>query len=392
MPDKANDKKKLLLIPADGIRNEISRSFFFAKYLSEKFDLYFLDKIDPQNAAFEKVRVNKFYTLKCFLQSAFRKISVQPHSKYPYRLVTSPFLTNMVMYRFIGMTPALKIARTFNKYFLKKVCKRIKPDIIFYADGCDFYPVMDGHNCFIDIQDDFDETDFKNLSYNKSYVSRNMNLSIKRFVVSKAAGKRMEQLFHKEFIYLPNGAEIAELMQVEEHEIEAAREKYALKGKTVLSYIGAEAWVDRNFTVNLLQEALRINSNLHFVIVGNLPSLKDIDLPNTTIVGPVSKAESYKFYHLSDYGIMLKDSKNSNFLINSIPLKLIQYGVLQKKMIVPYINWLDEENFSNVIILHEFTPENIINSASNSHKAEKEKQWLNYDWKNIVDKLASQLN
>ena len=376
-------KKKIIFIPADVIMNEVSRSFFFAKYLSEYYDVYFISRKDPQNAYFQDKKPSKFYTLSCFIGSIFTTTKYSKHKRWNYTVVEIPFMSHMIIYRIIGFENALRMCRRFNRYFLNKVAKKLEPDIIFHADGFDLYPTLSEYLNVSDIQDDFDKGNFRDNGYNISYASEQLKISKINFVVSKKAALNLGHTYGSEFNYVPNGVEIDALCNVDFSKVSDVKSSYSLKNKFVISYIGADAWYDKALLKEISKLALEVDPSIHFLIVGNL---ERFNAPNVSFTGPVSKEESYNYYHSSDVGILFKDSKGSNFLYNSIPLKIIQYGAINKWFVSPPIAWLEEENFNNVKILNEFSARAIIQQILElkSSKPEIDNSWTSYDWKHIV--------
>ncbi|WP_127128446.1 hypothetical protein [Pseudoflavitalea rhizosphaerae] len=380
-------KKKLLFIPADVISNEVSRSFFFAKYLSEQYDLYFLSRFDPQNAYFEKKKRSKLFTLTCFFKSVFTSTQYDKHQKWGYTVVKIPFMSHMVIHRFIGMVRALKMSRSFNRRSLEKIVSKVKPDVIFHADGFDYYPALPHQFTVSDMQDDFDKGNFRDNQYNTEYVRSQLAASKLNFVVSKKAAANLGEVYAQPFVYQPNGVETDIMLDKNETAIAGIRKKYGLEGKFIVSYIGADAWYDKELIRKVSELAKKADPDIHFLIVGNLPP---IEADNITMTGPVSKDDSYHYYWVSDAGILFKDSNGSNFLYNSIPLKIIQYGIVNKWFLSPPIAWLEQENFGNVTILKDFSAENIVEkilAAKKNGQPAFDQQWNNYSWNRIVNDI-----
>ena len=170
-------------------------------------------------------------------------------------------------------------------------------------------------------------------------------------------------------------------------------DEMGLKGKFLISYIGADAWYDKNLCREVFRRLWERDSSIHFLMVGNLPL---IQAENVTYTGPVSKESSYFYYRMSDMGILLKDSRGSNFLYNSIPLKIVQYGVVGRWFVSPPIAWLEENRFENVILLEDFSPENIVEKileikARGSNRCFDDR-WNEYDWQRINDRMLEVLS
>lgn len=383
--------KKILVIPADSIKNEISRSYFLAKYLAKNNEVYLLRWEDPQSLLFEKKKIAKIETLKCFISSLFQVYKLRPTKYNNLKHLYCSRMLFMVIYRFIGVTNALKLSRFYNSVILKKVAKRIQPDIVFYADGFDGQPLIEGNWINVsDIQDDFDESNFRDNRYQSNYGNKNFSKCHFNFVVSRNAKKKLEELYNAKFYYLPNGVEMEDMCVVDEKKLSV--EKKLLKNKFVVSYIGGPAWVDDNFVKVLAEKSLELLPNIHYYIVGNLTNQK---FPNVTFTGGVSKDEVKLYYHLSDVGIMLKSSEGSDFLKNSIPLKIFQYSIINKMFISPYISFLKEENFKNVRILTEYNPDTLINELKNVQHLRNmdliDDKWNQYNWDNIVKEVENKI-
>jgi hypothetical protein len=385
------EKRKLLFIPADAITNEISRSFYLAKGLSERFDVYLLFWDDAQNSDFLNVQGNKLYTLKCFFKSLFSKMQIIDHPKYNYKLVKAPRLLILLLYRIVGHKMALRIVRAFNRYILKRIARKINPEIYFYADGFDNYPIIDYNKINIsDVQDDFSEGNFRDNKYQKKYGNKYFNLSNHNFIVTNAAAQKLGNYYHAKFNFLPNGADFEGLKKVDRKVVDNLKTELGLKDKYIVSYIGGRAWMDTNFTEELLKQSLIQLPDVHYIIIGNHPI---INISNATYTGAIPNEETYKYFHLTDIGILLKDSKNSPFLENSMPLKIVQYSALDKTVIVPYLTWIDEESFNNVIMFRDFTIQNIINNikeqTSKSNLLSVDSKWDKYNWLVITKKIES---
>lgn len=383
--------KKILILPPDSISNNISRAFFFAKYLAENNEVFIQRWADPQSLLFQQKKISKLATLKCFIQTLFQSYKVTQSDIEGLSEVYCSKMLFMVIYRFIGIENALKLSRWYNGRVIKKVAQKIKPDIIFYADGFDAQPLINGNWMNIsDVQDDFDPKNFRNNEYQCDYGKENFARCDYNFVVSREAKRKLETFYDVPFHYVPNGVEISDMLKVDTAKL--GELKNNLEKKIIISYVGGDAWVDNSFVAELLSKSLRELPQVHFLIVGNLVNLP---FKNATFTGGLPASEAKLYYHASDIGIMLKSSVNSDFLRNSVPLKIIQYGVLNKCFIAPEISFLLEERFSNVTILEEYTPKNVLNEIRLKVAAKdllcQERKWLDYDWNTIINRVEDLL-
>lgn len=383
-------KPKLLLFPADSIKNGISRSFFFAKYLSDEFDVYRVQWIDPQNGMFQNVKRTKGYTLSCFVKSLNPLIRMRRNPECNFVDVYAPVMTHMVIHRMMGTVLAQKLARSFNQITSYRLKKLLRPDVIFHGEGCDMFPVMKSDAVVLaDVQDDFGDENFRNSEYQRRYGKKQFNRTDGNFTITKAAVRKMSGFYDASFAYLPNGAEIEDLLATPETAVANLRQKLNLEGKTVVSYIGGDAWYDENLVRATMAYAQERLPSCHFVIVGNF---KDLKLPNATFTGTLPSRDTYPYYHLTDIGILFKESRGSSFLQNSMPLKIIQYSSLQKAVITPELSWLREEEYKNVRML-ELTPEAIVKQikATAATTPTPDPRWVEFQWPRIIGNLKARI-
>lgn len=385
-------KKKVLVIPSDSIDNEVSRSFYFAKHLSDDYEVYLLKWKDIQSVFFKEEKPSKLTTLRYWLASIFTSIRIEKHPKYSYSWIHLPYMSYMVIYRFIGVARARKLAAKFNQISLNKVLARIQPDAIFAADGFERFQAVEGYPIMADIQDDFDEASGKYPPNHLEYLKKCFRFSQKSFAVTNKVAKRLGKIYEADIEYLPNGADLTGLRGISKESIEDWRKKLNLAGKTVISYIGADAWYDTTLAESIYELAEKQHPHLHFVLVGNLQKPKK-NYSNVTFTGGVDSQTAYIFYHLSDMGLFFKDSKGSDFLLNSMPLKIIQYASLNRPTILPPIAWLLEEEFSNIATIENYTAENILAKIQEiqANPLPYDVRWEEYEWDKVVVKIKHAL-
>ena len=382
-------KQKILIIPADSISNKVSRSFYFGKYLAIEHDVYMLRWYDPQSVEFSLGRGSKYNTLSCFIRSVLQRSRTVDTDEFGIKYLNLSRLSHMILYRLIGTVAALKLARMYNRWMLLKVTKQHRFDVIFYADGFDSFPLVEGQHLSIsDVQDDFDSSNFRNNSYQRIYGHDNFSQSAANFVVSRGAKEKMEQYYNCLFEYLPNGADLDQITAAGM----PCLNDYGLKdlrnsGKKIVTYIGGRAWYDEQLAMEVFELCDKKSLNVHFIIIGNLPKN---NASNVTFLGALPNQETYSFYLLTDIGLLLKDSGSSHFLRNSMPLKIIQYSMARSAVVCPYISWLDEEGFDNVTMIKPYSAEAVV--ADISQKLESpyvtyDERWNKYSWSDLVNRI-----
>jgi len=393
-----NKKLKILFIPADNIKANISRSYYFAKGLAKYSDLYFLTWNDYRSIEWLGGKKSKLNTIKCFLSSFFVSYKLYKNNNEDFQRVKSSVFIDAIIGRLIGKVNAKKIMRKHNSKSLKKIINRINPDVVFYSDACYFFPAFDNANFtqVIDIQDDIDWSKLPvNLQeYEKNYrLNQYKKVDIHYIVSKKALENVTKNIGSFPFKVIYNGSDFKEIQKDFSKEINDVKNKLNLHDKYIITHIGSATWVDPVFTEKLFSAIWEKDKSIVLILVG---SMKKINLPNVINVGMVTANNSYIYYRLTDLGLLLKDTKNSNFLYNSVPLKNIQYATAEKPVISFPIQWLENEKFNNTRIIKNTDPEKwlieIQDIRSNFKWSEKDTiQWKKYDWEIICNDMSKEI-
>ncbi|MCB9173548.1 MAG: glycosyltransferase [Flavobacteriales bacterium] len=392
---------KILYIPAENVKAKVSRSYFMAKGLSSSCELYKIYWYDNRNRFWEGKQPSSIYTAKCFLKSLFSRIKVEKSDDFGYNVYASVFL-NAFIGKLIGRYIAIKLMRKYNLKTLNKIVKQINPDIIYHADGFYFFPALNSSIPeFSDLQDDIN---WKNIpaSYLKDeqdYYHNQFKVTTINFIVSESAAKSFNRFVEAKFIPFDNGADFKTIRSFSSNELLEIKNRFNIPSdKTLISYIGGAHKFDVLFTEKLVQACKKELPDIHFLLVGNIPAISS---NNVTNLGFLSEKDANKMYRISDIGITLKNTKNDNFLYNSVPLKFIQYAAAQKPIVTFPIKWSEENNFKNIFHVED---ENIsdwikmISHVANNFEWNDslEKIWGIYDWQvvanTILEKMEKQIN
>lgn len=389
-------KYKIIFIPGDNIELKISRCYLIAENLSKFCEIYWLHWYDTRNKYWKGEKNTVWNSISCMLKSLFRKRSVIKSEIQNFYYIRQPFLNQYVIRYIIGEKLSRILMREVNRFFIEGLIKRIKPDFIFYSDGF-YYTNLNksGVQYFTDIQDDFDdeENSIDLLNYEIKRGKKYFKHSLKNYVITKKVKEHFSNLFFAEFEILENGADFGRIRNIKKEEIAIIKSKYGLSEDTIiLSYIGGLVWFDFNFVEKLITRLNKSNIEFRLFLIGNLPKVDDKNVINLGILKP---NETYKYYLLTDVGLLLKNSLGSDFLYNSLPLKIVQYSAARKPVISFPIKWVEEENFQNVFILNDNIEDwvNMIISLKDfTWNDSIEKQWAKYDWNNIVSRIVRDLD
>tara|TARA_R110001592_G_scaffold294462_3_gene564270 strand:- start:203 stop:1381 length:1179 start_codon:yes stop_codon:yes gene_type:complete len=387
---------KILYIPADNITANFSRSYHIAKNLSPHCDLYRVIWDDNRSILWEGKKASSLNGLKCFLNSIFQKDKIVKSSDFGYEVYSSVFISAFVG-RIIGKYRALKWMRKYNALTLKKIVEKIKPDIIFHADGYYFFPALNSNIPeFSDLQDDINWSNIpnKNLNEAKNYYTKQFSNSKLNFIVSESAKSNIIQHISTEFTPISNGADFDEISNISNNQQEKFRSKFKIpNNKKIASYIGGAHKFDIEFTKKLTQKAEKELPDLIFVLAGNLPSFEANNVIFTNII---SNKEANVLYTISDLGLTLKNTKNNDFIYNSVPLKFIQYAAAKKHIVTFPIKWSVDHNFKNITHIDNenidewiLAVKNILNKSLWNNDLDI--MWKEYDWKTIGKSIINEI-
>ena len=123
-------KQKILFIPADNIKANISRSYYFAKGLANYSDVYFITWNDYRSVEWLGGKKSKLNTISCFLSSLFTGFKLYKNKDEGFQRVKSSVFIDAIIGRLVGKVNAKKIMRKHNSKSLKKIINKIKIKII----------------------------------------------------------------------------------------------------------------------------------------------------------------------------------------------------------------------------------------------------------------------
>lgn len=385
-------KKKLLFIPADNISLKISRSYYLAKGLGDHFDVYFVTWYDPQDNNWSG-KASRFTAVSAFYKSLFRSYRVRYSAEDNFYTVQCPVFLVAFVHKLIGLVTARRVSRVLNGAVLRYLVGKLRPDVVFFADGFFVFPHVDtAARTYADLQDDYDEERKDILTFDQKYIAADYRRTVSNYTITPAAVKRLQGWYGSKFDFLPNGADFDTIRGVPEALIAQTRQSYGLTGSYVLSYIGSYAKFDEAFVIRLAQKLAADMPDVKLVLVGKLPEVK---LPNVVNIGPLPPERAALFFRLSDAGIILNDTSQSKFLNNSLPLKIIQYAAARKPVLTFPLSWIDESDFANVKVIQGDDLDRWVAAIRDVQRFrwndQLEEVWRTYDWKEITRKLAEEI-
>lgn len=388
---KMSKRKKLLFLPADCIDLNFSRSYYLGRELAKHFDLYWLKFHDRRNQRNGNPIV---HSIKNYLKNITQKTEIEKSATWTN--IKVPHYSNALVRNLIGEENARKMMRGLNQQILEKVVQQITPEVIFHADNFHFSPPIINKNItlFSDYQDDINFSTYskKVIEYEREYGSQCFNKTVINFVVSEGAKKNFEAFYNRPFKVLPNGADFQKIRQFTDEDLEKEKKKLGIQDhETVISFIGTK----NKFDVELFQRILGevIDKNYRFLLIGNLPHIKN---EKVIQLGTIPSESTYLYYRLSDIGLLPVFPTGNQFIANSMPLKIVQYGAAQKPVVTYPTIANNVEKPGNLFFVKENKPKNwrIALSKAESYSFTKNDNdyWENLSWERIGQELSIQIN
>lgn len=392
------DKKLVIFfLPAESISIQFSRSAYIKEHLAKNHTVYLLRWLDYRDYYWTNKPLTWQIKMGLFFRNIFRRTSFkQTESQTIIHVHTSLFIDAFIN-RIIGKSIAKKIMHTYNKVILKYIQKKINADIIFHADGYYYSSnLTDNATCIVDFQDDFSKalTSYEISHLRKQLIQTDLVITLsKEHETSLHAKLGLHSQLHCTVI--PNGINKEDYTC--KKVIARAQQLKANIGNSykIISYIGSEVWVDYTFAKSFAKKVIASSGKykIKLVIVGNVkPFIKH---PDILFTGSVFPEEANAYYLISDVGILMKDAE-IDFLCNSIPLKIIQYGICGKRVLIPKIAWFEKQHTPNVEIVKPFTADKLLSACecmlkNTSHDEEKTKLfWDFYTWENLLSTLENE--
>jgi len=153
--------------------------------------------------------------------------------------------------------------------------------------------------------------------------------------------------------YIPNGANIAELKNINPQSVEIIRRQYNISGKFVIGYIGYSGdWVDIDLLIQAFFVFRQKRPDSALLIVGSGPQAevhrKKSKDSSIIFTGGIEPHEIAAYFGAIDVGVI--PSKRSFFQDVAFHLKLIEYTAANKPVISSPLAEVKRMNLPNVLI------------------------------------------
>lgn len=289
------------------------------------------------------------------------------------------------------------LANSFGNRQLTRICLKYGIDVIISASFADYKkPKWDFCRYAFDFVDDsagFPGISKKEKMARERHVKRQIETS--DFVI--ASSSSIKEKLHSQYglpeqklFFLPNGVWIDEYRSAKVVSSET-RKKYRIpNGKRVASLIGNHSkWSGIDFVHQLFAENRNDLSDWVLVLAG--PSYRKFpECENVIDLGAIPWKDVAPLMKISDCGLL--PFEISDFTANALPLKVLEYSALSKRILCTELSELRNLNWPNLLFLPRHKPawlgalKNL--PLAEVHVCEVEK----FDWRLLTDTLLDRLS
>jgi glycosyltransferase involved in cell wall biosynthesis len=282
----------------------------------------------------------------------------------------------------------------FNSYFLKRFIKQRHIDVVLNGSYYMFdIPEKREFKYVLDLADvpvQLGKEGFDRFVMER--MSREAEKADGVTAVSEGLTQYVWEKYGRKAEVVPNGAYIEDLRSIDKSAVADIRNKYGLKDKWVIGYIGfIGSWVEIEFLVNVLSEVKKEIPNAALFLVGHSPRLKILrkkfSSSDVIITGAI-EGNINGYFHCLDLGV-LAHKKN---LVQDLAfhIKLIEYTAARKIVVATPLDEIKRLAFPNILLADLNIP-SWVEAIKKAKNILWDEQWDNltesYHWHKIADKL-----
>lgn len=370
------NKKNILIIPHSPLLNVKIRSQEISKILEKKNNVYYLIW-DPY--------------LSISPKTLFKKIlnEIKQIFLFKPKIVLK---NNLLFVKISTLYRPQKNMGKYNQWQLTRFIKKYKINLVISANTY-YYPVPKIKNVkyIYDLVDDHTSICIsKTKNYVENFIKNEIEKADKIITISNSLIKIIKERYQKNAVFIPNGVFLSQFTEFSEIELEAIREKYKLKGKFVIGFIGNHgSWSGLDFLIEVFNK-LNISNKCLFIVGGGseIEKLEKLANENIIFTKSISPEKINLYFKVIDLGVL--PFVKIPFTDYAFPLKVLEYGAAGKKVIATPLQELVYLNFPH-IVLTERKIENwvyaIEKEKNNIWNSEWDEAIKKYDWNVIIQKL-----
>lgn len=388
-------KPRLLVVPHVSAETVAVRELELARRLTAYFDVYCLQWADALAVDAEAERYRRWRQFRTALGSLWESPS-NSNGAGGITLLRQPVLQPILLRRLVGNQRALAWSQRWNRRVLDEVVtERGITHLLLATDTFDTPPIR-GVKVFHDVVDWFPEERAtpQEMAWTRRRLGEMAQASTRLFAVSQPLCRKLREEFGIDAVALPNGADLERLRSVAVSEVEAVRERWGLRGKFVVGYIGnLGAFAGVDFAVRAYRELRRRRPDAVLFLVG--PAAPWQDLRASTRgegmiwTGPVAPVEIAAYVQALDLGLLVQEkSLGTEF---AFQMKVIEYSACRKFVVsTPLRTW--QQLAWPHVLLTELREELWADAMARAGELQWQAEWDEliepFDWRRLAEQAA----
>ena len=201
--------------------------------------------------------------------------------------------------------------------------------------------------------------------------------------------------YHREALWIPNGADLEDFRKIKKHQIDKIKKRYGLSHRFVIGCIGNFGpWMNLGFLIEGFKKLKKEMKDAALFLVGPgkdvvyfRKKIKDSHIIFTDSVAP---EDIYPYFAAMDVAVLPKEKSYQQDL--AFHIKLIEYTAAKKIIVSANLKEVERLNFPNVIIV----PNEVsrwIEAVKKARKMRWQESWNHlvdsYDWPKICTELSN---
>lgn len=400
MTEGTREKPGILIIPHQAQRTVKVRAVEQARFLANlgRYRVYLLDW-QPSEPSSQTGPWGLF--LKCIrkakelLQSLTIRPSITPEPTESGQTILRLTLPH-------ALAPA-GFSRWFNQRQLTKWISKNDIHIVLSSNAYHF-PMPESSNIsrIYDVVDDhLSPHSGPHWRQTQAFTRRELQKAHHTITISHALQTLLAKEGFPNSLRIPNGVDMAAFQHVSQPAIDTIRQRHGLHHRFVIGYIGNHGWWGGiGFLLEAFQHLRQMLPQALLLIVGpgeDLPKYQAqvADCDDIIFTGPIPPSDIAAYFHAIDLGVLPFDL--CPFTHNALPLKILEYGAAQKRVIATPLDELKTLQFPHVTLL-EANPHQWANAMA--ELARNASPWplswdaaiAAYDWRTVLAPLDTMIS
>ncbi len=391
-----NAKPRLLVVPHLYAENICVREIEFARRLTDAFDVFCLKWDDALHVDAASALGRRARQVGVAVASAVAPRRLE-RAADGVTYVSVPVLQPILLRRILGDARAQAVAERRNHRVLETVLRECAITHALLASEAFGIPEQRDVKVFFDLVDWFPEESATpaQLAAIRARLAEMARCAHAVFAVSEPLAEKIAAECGISAVPMPNGADLARLRGVDRAQIEAVRERWGLRGKYVLGYIGNHGpYTGVDFVVEVARAVRKRMPDAVLLIVGPVEHWRGVleaaRGEGVIATGGVAPAEVAAYFNAIDLGILAQGKTAGTTF--AFQIKNVEYSACRKFVVsTPLVTW-QRLAWPNVLL----TPLNVpdwVAAIERARTSRWQPEWDShvapYDWRALAARMAS---